>query len=780
MDINGQHYFLLREPSELSHRSSRLLWNPQRGALTLAQNQQLRLPISDVANALAMWDGLQSVVYDHYGQQARISGNRLEYNSGYGFLPLVDDRLQPVAADIGEFDDLVVGGDDLLAAVYSNQTDSHGALVFHLRKRWYSTCSIPERARRVCIDSEDVIWCIGESALYACRGEPLPHAYQPSPVRFEPVSINPGEFSLFWQTEFSGADSPLALCADKQNLYVLVHDGMGNQTILSRSLNPDNQDWLRFPIESECPFAVDMYVLSNNRFALLAPAGVGDDHFVRRDCTIVQLDTHEEERQAILIRERYPMLSQAQAKFVSSADGKLRYQAEVEASSEEAKALFTVHPRELLPLQRPRFYVSAMATILHKMDSGAPDTNWHRLYLEGCIPSNCRIVIYAKSYNSPEQRASTAYIKQPDWVWCRHRSDIAFGEGLVDSKENESGLFELLLQRNAGPVRRMTGRYLQLRIRLEGDGRNSPAIHALKVYYPRFSYQEAYLPEHFRQELAVDPEQDHLRANGADVRERMLAAFEGALTPLETLVASSEILLNPKSSPKEHLPWLAELFGQSLPESWPEERKRRWLASTGELQKCRGTLAGVQLVLDIITDGAVQKGEVVIVENFRLRRTMATILGLNMDDHDHPLTLGTGVSGNSIVGDSLILSDSEAREFLSLFAPELADEKETEIVEEFFDQYAHKVTILLHGKARRLRKNVENTLQQHMPAHLQWQLVETDHPFVLGLSPLLSVDTYLENRPPARRVTLDDTYLGSEGVLTNIAAFSPQDVNTRK
>lgn len=783
MDINGQRYFLLREAEDFSNRSSRLLWQPRRAALTLAPNQDLRLPASDPVAALALWDSLQPLVNDNFGQQGRIAGDRLQVNAGRGFRPLVDDLLHPLRAEVGDFDDLALGGDDLLAASYSDQGGSHGVLLFHLRQRWQSTAELPERCRRVWIDADDRVWCLGSTRVFLCQGEPLPHGYAPAPQRFEPITINPEPFRLTHQLELNPSDQPLALCGNADSLYLLVHDGMGNQTILSRSLESQaDSPWRRFPIDGDTPFAVDMHHLSSGRLALLAPAEPGDKEFRQRDCAIVQLqqgDGEETEDAALLIGERYPMFSQGQARFVSSADGRVRYQAAVEPGSEAEAAGFSVYPRELLPLQRPKYFVSAMATLLQPLDAGTPDTVWHRLYLEGCIPPGCRVRIYAKSYNSPEQRAATPYLPQPEWVWCRHRSDQAFGKGLVEEKPNESGLFELLLQRNAGPVRRMTGRYLQLRLHLEGNGRNTPAVHALKVYYPRFCYQENYLPEHFRQELAVDPALDGLRANGADVRERLLAAFEGALTPIETQISGAEALLSALHTPPQHLPWLAELFGQSLPESWPEARKRRWLESSGELQRYRGTLAGVQLALDIVTDGAVQRGEVVVVENFRLRRTMATILGLNMDDTDHPLTLGTGESGNSIVGDSLILSDKSAREFLALFAPGLADEEETEIVDEFFDKYAHKVTVLLHGRAKRLRDSVAEMLRQQMPAHLQWQLVETDHPFVLGLSPLLSVDTYLETWPQPRRVTLDDTWLGEEGLLANAAALSPQDANRR-
>ncbi len=88
--------------------------------------------------------------------------------------------------------------------------------------------------------------------------------------------------------------------------------------------------------------------------------------------------------------------------------------------------------------------------------------------------------------------------------------------------------------------------------------------------------------------------------------------------------------------------------------------------------------------------------------------------------------------------------------------------------------------MLLHGDARRLKDVVQATLEQQMPAHLIWELVETDQPFVLGLAPLLGIDTFLELQPEARPVILDDTYLGREGLLINPPAFSPRDVNSQR
>lgn len=808
MDSNNLPYFLLREPEEFDVDSHRLEWHSDCNALTLAQNQELRLPNTGKAAGLARLTTATPLVFDRYGQLCRIhaSGAYLEYNSGRGYLPLQDGDLNLVDAVVGRFTDLSLNYEGRLAALYSdNDTDQHGLLVFHLAKRWQVAVALPERPLRVWMDAEQVVWVLGINHLMRCTGEPLPHTYIPQVDRFEPVANNPHPLQVTEQFGLRPSDlvvaeqklalltdqeQPVAICGDDEHIYLLTSGTGTAQAVISLPLSGNRLQAKRYALDKAVPFAVDMGWVSPGRLALMPVQEVADTAFVKRDCPVVQLRWHKPahgaagEGEGLLIRERYPMLSQAEPRFLASADGVLRYQAKVDPESEEAALGFSIRPRELHALQRPRYYTIRTARDddpirIAELDSGLPNQVWHRVYLEGRIPTGTRLRLFAKVYNSPEAKDEVPYIEQPDWVWCPFRSDQPFGKGLVESKTNESGLFETLLQRRGGPVRRLVGRYIQLALVFESDGRHTPAVHALKVYYPRFSYQEAYLPEHFRQEQSVDPGLDGLPANGADVRERLLAAFEASWTPLEAQIASAELLLHPQFTLPGYLPNLAHCLGQTLPEQWPEERKRRWLLESGTLQQWRGSLYGVQLALDILTDGSVARGQVVLVENFRLRRTMATILGVSMDDEEHPLTLGTGVSGNSIVGDSLILADEDQRDFIALFAPGLATVTEKKIVANFFDRYANQVTVLLHGDARHFKDVVQATLELEMPAHVQWRLVETDHPFVLGLAPLLGVDTFLERQPPARPVILDDTWLGREGLLKNPPAFSPRDVHSR-
>lgn len=791
MDVNGTPYLLLRESGDFLTDSPQVAWNPRRGALTLRQEQELRLPQVGAAEALAAWQTARPLVLDPFGQTGRISddGAQVQLDAGRGPEPLLDGDLAPVVAPAGRLTDLSLGGSGRLVATYSDGADTHGLLVFHLGRRWQAILELPEAPIRAVLDREDRIWCLSAGGLLLAAGEPLPLPYRPDPARFEPLEVNPHPLRLLWRQPLPPGTTPLALAADldappgQARLYLLSHDGAGHQRVLTRPLDPDpGLGWDPWALPADLPFVIDLAPMpGTGRLAALAPREPGAG-FTRRDCPV--LEPHQDlvtgGRGLRLVGERFPMRSLVSPRLVSALDGRVRYQAAPEPGGPGPGPI----PRELLPLPRPVYPVSAQAELIlgaggEGLDSGMPGTCWHRVYIDGCIPPGCWLLIDAQAYDQVAARDPARYVEQPAPLWSPLPCELPAHAGLAPRRPGESGLFEVLLQGRNGRVRELRGRYLQLRLRLKGDGRQTPAIHALRIYYPRFCYQEHYLPEHFRQAEtpAEPPDTDPVAANAADVRERLLAAWEGVLTPIEGRVAAAESLLHPDSAPAALLPGLAEALGLRLPPWWPEERRRRQLRQGCLVQQWHGTYPGLRLALDIATGGAVARGQVVVVENFRLRRTLATILGIAMDDGDHPLTLGTGMSGNSLVGDSLILADDASRDFLALFAPELAMGDDAAKVADFFDRYGHRVSILLHGPARRDRGLVEEVLAAELPAHLEVSIIETDHPFVLGLAPLLAVDSYLEPSPPPRRVTLDDTYLGREGLLANPLALSPRDAN---
>jgi len=778
-----QKFFLFSEPEDFHEQSGRAEWRTDEQVLMLAQNQQPRLSTLDWNEGQLAWLEATPMVTDAYATIGAISSDQKSIGfKSLGqkhFKPLTDEHSHAFSPEAGIYTDLHFGGDSRLAFISSDiDNEKYSLGIFHLRKRWHLSIELEEEPIRVWTDSSNNSWVLSQKHIYQCSGQPLPHTYTPKTERFEPESVMTEQKplrvidKLVLPVEIT---QPLAICEDGIHLYVLaeVSGDKPKQQLFIHPLKIAGQ-WLALDLPEQLSYGTDIYPLEKERIAFMLPRIGPENDYKNRDCPILQLTVDNAGQKIVtLLLQRYPMLSQQRARFVSSEDRKLRY-------------IATDGPRELHPLAQARFFQDAHFNLLKVLDSGMPDTQWHKIVLEACIPRGCQLNVSV--YCTDEQKAGEKkqFLPQHKPLWVSHRSEIPFHTARFEPKKDEHGIFELLLQRPQGEVRELRGRYLQLRLELTGDGRSSPAIHAIRVYYPRLCWQENFLPQHFHQQKWVDNDSTEA-ANGADIRQRIFASLESMLTPVEDRIVAAECLFDPKVTPRQMLPTVAGLLGiSSMPEHWPELRQRRLIREAGLLQQRHGTYAGLVLALDIATDGAVAAGQIVPIENYRFRRTLSTILGVSFDDKQHPLTLGTGQSGNSIVGDSLILSKKGAREFLALLSPEnysTDGQSDKQLVDRFFEKYAHRITVLLHGEAKHWQFNVNEVLKKHAPAHLQWTVKATEHPFVLGLAPLLNIDTYLEHQPKAKRLILDQTILGREGLIVNESALGaesrPSSTGTR-
>ena len=771
MDSNDTRFLLLADADDFACTQRDLAWDARTASLGLVQRQPLRLSRPVPAAAMIAWRGAQPLVRDDFGQLGRLSNDGAQFQmsttwpsnhwpvvraeaedgAAAGFGELV---LAPVEAPDGtRFTDLALGG-ELAALPYSDDADTHGLVLVHLRLRWRASCALPERPVRAWVEPIEAQDAGQRSGVDA----------QDRQARV--WLLGNGRLMLVAREAADGALSQSLLTLARAD----VHRAGAIRLV---ALDP------------ELPFATDLAALGGGRLALLAPRAPADTAFRNRDCALAvlgaaaragaQSGADDRDPRAELVRERWPMHSLQSVRFVGAADGRVRYLADN-------------GPRELVPLPQARFPHRAEGTLRRRLDSGQPDCLWHRLLFEGCIPPGCGIAIQARVSDEARGLTSAPWQLQRPPAWRALASELPWDSGRLTPIPGRQGLFEVLLQRPNGRVRELRGRYLQLRLTLTGDGRQTPRIKLLRAWFPRHSWQQAFLPQHFHQQerpavltLAEARNEPPTPANGADARERLLAAFEGMLTPLEDQIATAEVLVDPLATPAARLAPLAELLAAAPPAAWPEARRRRWISQVGTIQRLRGTLRGLALALDIATDGLVARGQVIPVENYRLRRTLATILGIEFSDDDHPLTLGTGQSGNSIVGPSLILTDEDASEFLALFAPELAQtEAERETVDAFFDRYARRLTLVLHGEARALRRTCEQVLERETPAAITWVIRETEHPFALGLSPLLGIDSFLEPRPPFGRVTVGATRLDRGDLVRGFAALDPTLVSAAR
>jgi phage tail-like protein len=471
--------------------------------------------------------------------------------------------------------------------------------------------------------------------------------------------------------------------------------------------------------------------------------------------------------------------------------------------------------RQLHKISWPSYAARGSATNARPVDSGNPQTVWHRVYLEGVIPPGCGVRVWLAATAEAEappagplwhehrfgssgepdeslseaERAAAAALDPdvPRGVWLPQASEVPFHPGLLscERRPHQAGLFTALVQRAGHRVRTLSGRYLWVRAELIGDGRSSPEIAAVRVYGDRQSYVGSYLPELYREQL-FGPEADErstpdrrVASTRADFLERFVGNFEGILTPIEDRIKHAWLVTDPSATPDESIEWLAGWIGASFAAALPVERRRAMLAATMELYQRRGTLRGLALALDLATGGAVERGEVVVFEDFRLRRTFATILGANLAAVENPLLPGLVTSGNSFVGDTLFLGDEHHREFLALFDADLVDaDREPDsaaAIASLFDRLAHRATVLVHSEiAPQDLGLIRQIVDRETPAHVAVQVLTASQRFLVGMSSLVGIDTFLGRKPGPTPVQVDVSTVGLRDVVQRVPSLDPR------
>lgn len=475
-------------------------------------------------------------------------------------------------------------------------------------------------------------------------------------------------------------------------------------------------------------------------------------------------------------------------------------------------------PRPLVSVSAPSFLPKAVGRLIAPLDSGNAGTVWHRLYIEADIPNATGLTLWLAATDQEEDarnlpeadwhphhfgaarpgassvpdepatpdESKSVYDLEPLAAWVPGRSEIPGFAGYCpdEPQPGRAGLFTVLIQRAHRPVRTLRGRFLQVRIELRGNLRSTPCLHALRAYGPRFSYQDKYLPSVYR-EQEFGAEADRVTAGEpstrADFLGRFLANFEGILTPLEDRIASAWRLTDPRTTPDNALDWLGNWIGVAFEPWYPAERRRERLRQAPELFRRRGTLDGLRLALDIATAGAVLgdaegRRRIVVVEDYWMRRTLATVLGVNLERTFDPLFGGPVFTGNSLVGRTLFLTEGIKREVMALFDAAIPLSPEDQAaVDDFFASLAHRATVLVHETVRPEEMTlIERIAAQETPAHAVVRVRRASQDFMVGLAALLGADTYLRPSRPAEAVEVNKSAVGDGSVLLRPPSLDPR------
>ena len=786
MDANGVKFWMLADGNQFDLSGSDVVWDVSHRVLRLRSERRLPdLPTDrETARILA---NQAPVTLDAFGTFAALNPARTEVLAS-GVLETAVSIFS--AAEGQQISDLCMGEDGVLYLAAGIPGASGAVVMVDRRDRW-SPVSLPVPnfiPDRIVARAGGGAWALDRNGarLAEVKGTPLRRRplmeYNPDTGRPCLENPHPPRVTLHQDLVFPAGHDIIAMAANPhgQTAILLWPPEAGSEAIL---IILDDHGFSRPIVLSNAvaPFALGW--VGAERWALLLQD--------INEAMVYRVPHDKPPARAPINGDRYPLKRDAppiwaNKPFCNCLNEPVHYQA---ADNDQQ-----LQPRPLHRLSMPALARSARVAAAHSFDAGVPGTAWHRLYLEASLPPGTGLKVCLAAADDeiglesaplmahhfgtipPDPQAGDPDIALGSWV--RDVSEIPFHPGLLHCppEKDVAGLFTVLVQRPGRRVRTLRGRYLKISLELFGNGLSTPEIAALRIYAPRFSYLDRYLPALYR-ETEYGPQADALAAaSGADFLQRYLGLFESLLTPIEDKVAAAHVVTDPLSAPSEALDWLSGWLSLTLLPGLPEGRKRRMLSEATWLYRQHGTLPGLVLALDIATGEWVTGGDIVILEDFQLRRTFATILGADLADEEDPLMMGMVASGNSYVGDTLFLGQEEKQELLALFFHEsAATDPEGKNVQQFFERLAHRITVLVHHAASEEEfRLVRRVVEMETPAHVQARLLSVSKPLLVGLSSLVGVDTYLRRRPPGRPVRTGSSRIGRRDYIQGIGSLDPR------
>lgn len=278
-------------------------------------------------------------------------------------------------------------------------------------------------------------------------------------------------------------------------------------------------------------------------------------------------------------------------------------------------------------------------------DGKDPGCVWHRLLMDGTIPSGCRVQVESRAADSKDVLMAADWNPEPQPYLRFTGAELPYYKPQLDCSSDTTGTWELLFQS-------AVGRYLQVRFTFIGDGRATPRMQAVRVYYPRFSYLKRYMPAVYQD----DP-------TSASFLDRYLANTEGFITALEGRVQQAQELFDPRTVPEKYLDWLASWLGASLDFTWSTRTRRFFLQNAPRFFQSRGTPDGLVRMIRMSLDGCadqslfdpadLQHFSVHVVEHFLLNSTPGVTLG-DPTDVQNPSAVASGASWTPAQGSAVL------------------------------------------------------------------------------------------------------------------------------
>jgi phage tail-like protein len=298
-----------------------------------------------------------------------------------------------------------------------------------------------------------------------------------------------------------------------------------------------------------------------------------------------------------------------------------------------------------------------------------------------------------------------------------------------------------------GVIANPPGASLYIGLILRSDGTASPRIHQLRVDYGRDTYL-TWLPSIYQQE----PQREFL--------ERFLALYNSVHGPLEFDIATLSRRFDAGSAPSDGYPswieWLSGWLAFDLKESWPDAKKRQYLADAFELYGWRGTIEGLRRYLKIYAGVNARIEEAGRFAQMWSLGDVSTLGSLTR--------LAPGALQGAVLGSSAIVDQAR-------MAPD--DDKGASI----YEDVAHVFCVQVYASdlnSPGALDTVRQILDQEKPAHTVYQLSVIEPRMQVGAQARIGIDTIVAAGPPAAQLGMP---LGGRALASDAAACAhPEDI----
>lgn len=367
---------------------------------------------------------------------------------------------------------------------------------------------------------------------------------------------------------------------------------------------------------------------------------------------------------------------------------------------------------------RPVYARSGVVTTF-RLDSGAYQTVWGRLFVDACIPEGADLRVHfivADDVDEGEPAIAREAPANVDAGFSMRHAELSPPLPPAVLMPEDGDIVQPLHRRESGrelpwteptaadafetyetPIDAPPGRYLWVTLQMRGNTRVSPRIKCIRAEHPAHDYLRR-LPRTFsRNETA------------ASFLLRYLSIFEGFLGEAEARSVDRDVLLNPWSTPDDCLQWLASFVGLTLDDRWAHapapcncsatDARRRIIAEAAWLFRYRGTLPGLKRFIELYVGMPV-----IVIEKFRTRGAGAVVLGGHDPYHSSVVGVGFRIGGDIAGDDANAETDSTHKA-----------EHETA---DAFRKYAHRFTVIIPAVLTDEQLDVvRHIIDVHRPAH---------------------------------------------------------------